>query len=240
MNSQSKLLIIAATLILLPQLGLQAGMQTSVSQSCNGNKMVGSTCGANVTQESKQKADVTVGLNKVGDKVTLNVGSKSVDGTFGKVTKTTTKEITLANPNQNLLQSTKLWTFIPTAANLGRLVKDKEQKLLFVSLDLNQPAPSWVDPKVQQEMSDYKTANPWAMYRVNVYVHIEGEPENQWTELIAFHIGDLKGKQLANVKGINFTIMPDAKISIQLPTIIDQNGNPITLPPTEGDLSKLG
>ncbi len=237
MNTLSKL-IIAALLTLLPQLGLQAAVQTSMSSSCNGNKMVGSSCGANVGQSSKQTA--TVGLNKVGDKVTLNVSGKSVDGTFGQVKAATTKEITLANPSSTLNNSVKLWTFTPTAANLGRMVKDKEQKLLFVSLDLNQPAPSWVDPKVQQEMTDYKAANPWAVYRVNVYVHIEGEPENQWTELAAFHIGDLQGKQLSDIKGIKFTIYPDAKVKIYLPVILDENGNPYPLTPIDGDLSKLG
>ncbi len=235
MNTQSKLLIVAAAL--LSQMGLQAAIQTGVSMSCNQNKMVGSKCAANTSQSNQQTANV--GLNKVGDKVTLNLAGKAVDGTFGRVTTSTTKFISLANPSQSLQNSTKLWTFIPTAANLGRMVKDKEQKLLFVSLDLNQPAPSWVDAKVQQEMSDFKAANPWAMYRVNVYVHIDGEPENQWTELLAAHTGDLKGKTLSDVK-VRFTIKPDAKVEIQLPPLLDENGNMVTPEVIPGDLSKLG
>lgn len=238
MNTQSKLVIVAVLLALLPHMGF-AGIQSSVNQSCNENKLNRGSCAANTTQTITQKADVNVGLNKVGDKVTYNVGLLPLTGTFGNVTTATTRDIYLANPNQMFSSAAKRWTFTPTSEGLGRLVKDKEQQLLFVSYDLSQTLPAWTPNEVRQEIAQYKAAHPNDRYRVSAYVQIAGnEAANQWTELATFYIGDLKHLSLSNIKAA-FTIFPDAKVSIQLPPIADENGNLTLRQPITGDLSKL-
>lgn len=238
MNIQSKLVLAIATLLALPQMGL-AGIQSSVSQSCNENKMArGSKCEANVGQGIKQDANVAVGLNKVGDKENFVVDGLAVAGTFGSLFgAAVTKEISPANASQNLLQSAKIYTFTPAAENLGRLVKGVEQKLLFVSYDLNN-IPAWAPANVKKELEAFKAANPLAQNRVYVYGRLANQAANQWTEIATFTATDLKGLNLSDVKA-KVTINPDAKVTIQLPAVIDQNGNLVTLPPVEADLARL-
>lgn len=175
MNGQSKLLIIAAALLsLTPQMGLGSGnvVQSSCAgdfKNCQGGKQEG--------KGGDTKFTYGASLNAVGDKATYAITGAKATKAFGKITAAKTMKISLPGGNPNLLSSIKMYTFTPTVGS--RLIKNKEQQLLFVAFDLTKALPAWTPGYVKTELSKVKSEYPTAKSAVYVYQHIAGEPATQ-------------------------------------------------------------
>ena len=236
MNIQSKLLLVAAaTLALIPQMGF-AGAGNVIQTACAGN-FAGGSCSVGGQKGAGGSTSFNLGLNAVGSKATYNIGGFAPNGSFGEVRTTTTKSLGLPNASDSLLNSIRLYSFTPTQGS--SMIKGQQQDLLFVAFDLTKSLPSWTPAYVVSELNDTKSANAGARSAVYVYRHIKGEPASQWTEL-GKAITDAAATDLANpANNVKFTITPEAKVTIQLNPMKDASGNTVTPEPITGDLGKV-